>query len=270
MPGSLVTVDMFSFSDLRGPGKLAAIGRAFDGDPPLRPERMDTRDPIRTKVDSAEAYLAGIEATSPRPRRIAFQRRATPEFVGDVDVRDEPPEGLPAPRRLWFSTGQLDWLDDPAHSGALGELVVRLAGAFDAAYGFATHSKMPWQQRMEFMDAARRGELAPPEPGPFTDRHSLRDVYWLNVYGPAIVERFGDRLARLGVRREPTDNGGVVVWAAETPLLYDEAIGSHRDYPWKQAFYEALGADAFVHVGQGSTGLVPAPADHRRLARRRG
>jgi hypothetical protein len=268
MPGSLVTADMFSFTDLRGPGSLAAIGRAFDGEPSLRPERMDTRDPIRTRIETAEAYLAGIEAASARADLIGFQRRAAPEYVGDVDTEEEPAGGLPSPRRLWLSTGQLDWLEDPAHTEAFAQLVVRLAGAFDAAYGFATHSKMPWQQRMEFMEAGRRGEPAPREPGPFTDRHSLRDVYWLNIYGPAIVERFGDRLDGLGVRREPTDNGGLVVWAAETPFLYDESVASHRDYPWKQAFYEALGADAFVHVGQGSTGLVPGPADHRRLARR--
>ena len=216
------------------------------------------------------AISRGIEATSPRPALIGFQRRATLEYVGDVDTREEPATGLQNPRRLWLSTGQLDWLEDPAQAEAFAELAVRLAGAFDAAYGFATHSKMPWQQRAEFIEAKRRGEDAPPEPGPFTDRHSLRDVYWLNIYGPAFVERFGDRLEPLGIRRERTDNGGMVVWAADTPFLYDESMSSHRDYPWKRHFYDVLGEDAFVHLGQGSTGLVPSPADHRRLARREG
>jgi hypothetical protein len=270
MASSLVTVDMFSFSDFRRPGSLAGIGRAFDADPALRPERMDTRDPIRTRIDSAEAYLAGIEPTRPRPGLIGFQRRATIEYVGDVDTKAEPAADRQNPRRLWFSTGALEWIEDPRHAKAFAALAFRLAGAFDAAYGFATHSKMPWQQRMEFIDAKRRGETAPPEPGPFTDRHSLRDVYWLNIFGPAFVERFGDRLETIGIRHERTDNGGIVVWAAETPFLYDESMASHRDYPWKQEFYDALGTDAFVHVGQASTGLVPGPADHRRLARREG
>jgi hypothetical protein len=77
-------------------------------------------------------------------------------------------------------------------------------------------------------------------------------------------------LETIGIRHARTDNGGIVVWAAETPFLYDESMASHRDYPWKQEFYDALGTDAFVHVGQASTGLVPGPADHRRLARREG
>jgi hypothetical protein len=268
MPGSLVTVDMFSFSDLRLPGSLAAIGRAFDVEPALRPERMDTREPIRTKIDTAEAYLAEIETTSRRPALIGFQRRTTLEYVGEVDTEEEPAAGRQNPRRLWLSTGELNWLEDPGHADAFAELTVRLAGVFDAAYGFATHSKVPWQQRLEFIEAKRRGEAAPPEPGPFTDRHSLRDVHWLNIFGPAFVERFGERLETLGIRRERTDNGGIVVWAAETPFLYDESMVSHRDYPWKQDFYDVLGEDAFVHVGQDSTGLVPSPADHRRLARR--
>src|SRR3954464_9492436 len=215
MPGSLVTVDMFSFSDFRRPGSLAAIGRAFDVEPSLRPERMDTREPIRAKIDTAEAYLTEIETTNPpRPALVGFQRRAAVEYVGEVDTEEEPVAGRQNPRRLWLSTGQLEWLEDREHVDAFGELTGRLAGAFDAAYGFATHSKLPWQQRVEFIEAKRRGEAALPEPGPFTDRHSLRDVYWLNIFGPAFVEQFGDRLETLGIRRERTDNGGIVVWAA--------------------------------------------------------
>lgn len=270
MASSLVIVDLFSFNDLRQQGALAAIGRAFDGDPALRPERADTSDPIRSQVEAFEAYLADIEMSSPRPGYVGFQRHTTPEYVGDVDVADEARDPSRGPRRLWFATGEIDWLEDPSHATAFGELVIRLASAFDAAYGFATHSKMPWQQRVEFIEAGRRGDLAPGEPGLFSDSHSLRDVYWLNVFGPAFVERFGNRLDSLGVRRDPTHNGGLVVWATDTPFLYDETLDSHRDYPWKQSFCNAVGPDAFVWLGQTSVGLVPSPAHHRRVARHGG
>ncbi len=259
-----LTVDLYSFATPPDRAALAALGGAFDADPALRPDRMDTRDPIRVRIESATAYLTQLAETSPLPRRAAFQRRATPQYVGDAELTVDP-RAEDHPRRLWCSVGGA-WLERPGNAVAFGELVVRLADAYDAAYGFATDVRMPIQQRRDFLRARATGLPVSSPPTMFSDRFSLRDVYWINVYGPAIVERFGSRLDGLGVRQDRLGNGGMVIWVAESPFLHDEQIASHRDYPWKQAFYEALSPDAYLHPDRQTDGGVPNWDDHRRHA----
>ena len=100
---------------------------------------------------------------------------------------------------------------------------------------------------------------APPYPTMATDRTSVRDVYWLNAFGPAFVERWGARLDGVGVRQIDTSTGGRVIWAADTPFLFDPEVSSTEDYPWKQPFYDALGRDTFVHRTQIGVGAgVPS------------
>ncbi len=123
----------------------------------------------------------------------------------------------------------------------------------------------PWVKLVMYASVSVDGFLAD-ETGPAHDPFRpvrLRDI---NVYGPAFVERFGARLDGLGVRQDRLRNGGIVIWATELPDVYDEAIASHRDYPWKQPFYEALGPGAFLDPRRGSDGSVPTWDDHRRLA----
>jgi hypothetical protein len=128
---------------------------------------------------------------------------------------------------------------------------------------------MPRQQRGEFARASQRRQYAPAAPDEHSDRHSVRDVYWLNFFGPAYVECWGERLSGLGVRREPTANGGIVIWATETPDVYRDDVGSFMDYPWKQPFYEALGRDTFVNAVSASwERRVPTREDHLRHLRR--
>ena len=225
---------------------------------------MDTGDPIRVKIESATAWLTSL-ADGALPRHAAFQRRSAPQYVGDAELTVNT-GAVDHPRRLWFGSGSSAWLDRPGNAVAFGELAVRLADAFGAAYGFAGDSRMAIQQRRDFLRAAADGTGTARPPTAFTDRFALRDVHWLNVYGPAFVERFGARLDGLGVRQDRLRNGGVVIWATELPDLYDEAIASHRDYQWKQPFYDAMGSGAFIDPVRGSDGSVPTWDDHRRLA----
>ena len=264
MPALDLTVDLYSFAAPPDRAALAALGGAFDADPALRPERMDTGDPIRVKIESATAWLTSL-ADGELPRRAAFQRRSAPQYVGDAELAVNP-QLEDAPRRLWFGSASSAWLERPGNAVAFGELVVRLADAYGAAYGFAGDLRMAAQQRRDFLRAAADGTGTASPPTAFTDRFALRDVHWINVYGPAFVERFGARLDALGVRRDRLRNGGVVIWAVELPDVYDEAIASHRDYPWKQPFYDALGPGAFLDPVRGSDGSVPTRDDHRRLA----
>ena len=264
MPGLDITVDLSSFAAPPDRAALAALGLAFDADPALRPERMDTGDPIRVKIESATAWLTSL-AGGELPRHAAFQRRSAPQYVGDAELTVHP-RAEDMPRRLWFGSASSTWLERPANAVAFGELAVRLADAFGAAYGFAGDERMARQQRRDFLRAAADGTGTARPPTAFTDQFAIRDVHWLNVYGPAFVERFGARLDGLGVRQDRLHNGGVVIWATELPDVYDEGVASHRDYPWKQPFYEALGPGAFIDPVRGSDGSVPTRDDHRRLA----
>jgi hypothetical protein len=127
---------------------------------------------------------------------------------------------------------------------------------------------MARQQRGEFVRARQRRQYAPAPPDESSDRHSVRDVYWLNYFGPAYVEMWGERISGLGIRQEPTANGGLVIWATETPFVFVDGIGSFMDYPWKRPFYDALGLESFVNARTSSWDRrVPGREDHLRHAR---
>jgi hypothetical protein len=267
---STIGIDLNSFADLRAPGVLAEIGRAFDADPDLRPERIDIRDPLRNKIASAEDYLSGA-ATLIGSETFYFERRRALQLGGILDApsyRD--PEMAGSPHRLYGGTDDTDedWLRQAGHLEAFAALFVRLAGAFDATYGFAADDRMPRQQSGEFARARQRKRFAPATPDAHSDRHSVRDVYWLNYFGPAYLERWGKLVDGLGVRSERTSNGGLVIWATESPFVYDEGIESFTAYPWKQPFYEALGRDTFVNaIGASWDQRVPTREDHLRHLR---
>jgi hypothetical protein len=266
---STVGLDLYSLTDLRRPGALRALGDAFDGDQRLRPDRMGRGDPIRERIRSAADYLGEVEALPAQsPEDYLYERRSAPRLGGGISFERRDPEQLESAHRIYLSVDEEALTAEPNLVEPLGDLFVRLADAFDGFYGFGTHSKLPWQQRVELVEAGRRGEPTPPYPTMHTDRTSVRDVYWLNYFGPSYVERWGDRLNGLGVRQAESANGGRVIWAAESPFLYDAGIASASDYAWKQPFYEALGRDTFVHLSQLAPRGVPSWDDHRRFVRR--
>jgi hypothetical protein len=266
----LLEFDLYSFADLRRPGVLAGIGRAFDADKRLSPDRMDVRDPIRNRIASAAGYLDDAVATIAN-EDILFERRREPHLAGELSAPSyRLSDRRESPHRLFAGTSDSDarWFRESRHSEAFAALFARLAGALDGSYGFASDHQMWRQQAGEFARARRRGEFAPQTPGPESDSHSVRDVYWLNYFGPAYLELWGDRLGGLGVRRDATSNGGLVVWATETPFEFRDDAGSFEDYAWKQPWYEALGRYTFVNARATSWDKrVPAREDHIRLLR---
>ena len=263
----LLEFDLYSYANLRRPGVLAEIGRAFDADPRLRPDRMDVRDPIRNKIASAAGYLDNAVALVAN-EDILFERRREPHLTGELSAPAyREAERWEEAHRLFAGAGDRDeaWFHDPAHLEAFARMFVRLVIAFEASYGFAADHQMWRQQAGEFARARRRGEFAPQTPGPRSDGHSVRDVYWLNYFGPAYVELWGDRLEGLGTRREVTPNGGIVIWATETPFVYRDDVESFMSYPWKRPWHEALGRDTFVNARATSwEQRVPSRADHLR------
>ena len=267
---STLDIDLYSFADLRRVGALADVGRAFDAEPSLRPDLIDIREPLRNRIASAEGYFSnsGMHVGT---ADYLFQRRQTPHLSGALSApsyRDE--ELRESPHRLYAFTDDQDaqWLADAANLEALARLFVRLAGAFDASYGYVADARMARQQRGEFSRARQRRQYAPAPPDESSDGHSVRDVYWLNYFGPAYVEMWGERSAGLGIRQEPTTNGGIVIWATETPFAFVDEIGSFMDYPWKRPFYDALGLETFVNARTSSWDRrVPSREDHLRHAR---
>jgi len=264
---STLDLDLYSFADLRRQGALVEVGRAFDGEPSLRPDLIDTREPMRNRIASAEGYFAN-SGMHVETDDYLFGRRQTPRLSGalsapsyrDEDLRD-------APHRLYAFTDDADeeWLQNAANLEALARLFVRLAGAFDASYGFVADARMSRQQRGEFARLRQRRQYAPAPPDETSDRHSVRDVYWLNYFGPAYLELWGKRVEGPGIRREPTANGGIVIWATETPFVFADDIASFMDYPWKKPFYEALGRDTFVNAQSVAWDRrVPTREDHVR------
>ncbi len=263
-------LELYSFRDLRRADALVGVGRAFDADPSLRPEFIDTREPLRNRIASAEGYFSG-SGSNVDTGDFLLGRRHAPRLSGALSApsyRDE--ELRDAPHRLYAFTDDSDeeWLGDSANLEALARQFVRLAGAFDAFYGFAADDRMARQQRGEFARIRQRRQYAPAPPDESSDRHSVRDVYWLNYFGPAYVESWAERLVGLGIRQEPTTNGGVVIWATETPFVFIESIGSFMDYPWKKPFYDALGRDTFVNARAVAWDRrVPAREAHLRSLR---
>ena len=261
-------LDLYSYADLHRPGLLADLGRAFDADPGMRIERMDVRDPLRNTIANAEDYLSGADDLLDT-EIILFERRRDPHLDGELAASYRLDELRDAPHRLFANTNDGDeaWFRDPGHVDAFAGLFARLAGAFDASYGFAADYQMARQQEGEFIRMRRLKHFAPAPPGPESDLHAVRDVYWLNYFGPAYLEMWGDRLSGLGVRQVPTSNGGLVVQATETPFVFEESIASFADYAWKKPFHEALGLETFVNARTASwERRVPSRADHVRAA----
>ncbi len=260
-------LELCSFADLGRPGALARLGRALDSEVRLEIGRMDTHESLRNMVASAEAYLSDA-APALADADVLFERRAFPRFSGELSAPSyrsgEPPE-QPHRLRAEMAEGDRDWLLDDENLDAFGGWFAGLAAAFDASYGYAADHQMAHQQAGEFGRLRRSGHFAPLPPGPESDRHSLRDVYWLNYFGPAYVERWGGRLSGPGVRSVPTANGGIVIWATPTPFVYREDVASFMDYDWKRPFYDALGRDAFVNaVLPAWAPKVPTRDDHLR------
>jgi len=264
--------ELCSFADLRAPGVLTRLGRALDSEPLLKLDRMDTHEPVRNMIASAEAYLSdGHELIA--GREVLFERRRFPKLSGELSAPSYD-DGTPEQQHRFhaeIADGDRDWLLEAENLDRFAAWFGRVADGFEACYGYAADHQMAHQQAGEFGRLRRERRWAPLPPGPESDMHSVRDVYWLNYFGPAYVEMWGGRIGGLGARRDATPNGGLVVWAIETPFVYEEGIGSFMDYAWKKPFYDALGLDTFVNAVKPSwVSNVPTRADHLRRTRATG
>ncbi len=251
--------DVQSVADLRSSSALAAIGRELDRDPNLRMRRFGTNDPPRTPIESAEGALRDWRPAPKRERhgwRFLLSRTDEPRGRASIVITT-----LDATKALYAhsvgATYRASWLSSPEHQEEIASLLRRLAEATGAFYGRAALGAM-YDQHNLMLD-----RLPPPD-----YEREIPDVYWLNYFGPGYVEFFGARLERIGVRRDRTENGGVLVWATETPFVF-QRVATIAEYGFKRLFYEDLGRDTFRSEAQtrGAPGEhVPTFEVHRRHA----
>jgi hypothetical protein len=261
-----LTLEVRSQADLAVPDRLETIGAALDADPRLKPERAGPRDPPRTPIASAARHLASWRPAQQRGRRDDqfLARSSPPAATGILSLAH-----APWPRTLSLSY-DIETLEDPDRLDAVAALLRRLAEAMDAFYGFAALNPV-LRQEAALRQADRRASGARPNLGSepyFISERGIPDVYWLNYFGPATVEKWGAAgLDGLGVRQEKTANDGRLIWATETPFVHDPTVTAMTGYDWKRPFYDALGLDTFVHEGWQDPGpgvRVPTFEEHRR------
>ncbi|WP_153505303.1 hypothetical protein [Cumulibacter manganitolerans] len=253
---------------------VARVARVLETFPQHAPTRVGARDPARTTVSDLPGQLVEL-ATRQADRPQAVVHLAAPHGggTGTVSYVADPfrrhPPGFVRPSKV-------ELLLAPRSPGDLGELLARLAEAIEASYGFLAQVEHVHQQRGRFLAdrVGRHGPSpaggAPPawRPPPFQalEMH-LPDVFWVQVFGPAFVARWGaDRLERAGARRRVLSHGGYVVWATEEPPPFDEGAATPEAYAWKHSVYEAIGAQPFLRADRGWNGFgehVPLMTEHR-------
>ena len=252
-------LDVQTVADLRSSSALGAIGRELDRDPNLRMQRFGTGDPPRTPIESAEAALRSWRPAAKDERGhwwFFLSRRDEPRGRGSIIITTlDPTKALYA--HSVGATYSASWFDNSDRLDEIAGLLRRFAEATRAFYGRAALGAIYDQHNV-------RLDHLPP----LGYEREIPDVYWLNYFGPGYIELFGARLERIGVRRVRTENGGLLVWATETPFVLDRD-SRVADYGFKQPFYEAIGRDAFRSEDQlrGAAGEhVPTFDVHRRHA----
>jgi hypothetical protein len=185
----------------------------------------------------------------------------------DAFALEPNPNGRPIFQQIGFDVREA-LFTSPEACDHYATTFAALCDAADAFLGWAAYTPVLRQSVENAMRLRQTREGTPAKVA--ADAHYLEyglpDVRWLNYFGPSFVERYGHRIDNLGVRRDQTANGGLLVWATPTPFVFDKHGTSFGDYPWKRPFYDALGA-AFLsdHAGGGGRGEhVPSYADHRR------
>jgi hypothetical protein len=265
MSASQLKMTVFSVADLRRPGALRALGAELDRHAELRPTRIDTKDPVRAAAPSAaDALGQGEGLLTPGKMQWWFLARPEKPRLSGGSLRVADGDAVSEFGASWDAK----WFDRPERLDLLGALLAGVADAMRAMYGRVALDDM-YTQRNQALDKTRV------EPGRFGARlkadfgRELPDVYWLNFFGPGFVEHWGARLDSLGVRRDRTATGGLVVWSTPTPFVHDPLIAATSDYEFKRPFYDALGFDTFMSETQRRPEpgeLVPTLEVHRRLA----
>ncbi|GIG21588.1 hypothetical protein Cch01nite_23120 [Cellulomonas chitinilytica] len=234
-------LSIVSFADMTAE-RAAAVGRAYDAHPALRPTKVGG-DPARIVV--APSMEQVITAHGLPVEWLTVRRQGRwPDFEGgQIDLL--PGRGGYSGNKmsgewefsLWGHAVQQDWLrtllDEPGAVDDAAALVEDLVVAIDAAYG-----------RLGVAVRTPRGSIDRILPG----------VFWLNYFGPAFVAA---RPGLRGVRgARELASGGVLVRTTDDPWQ-PSADGVPG---WQAELRELFGAEAFEF--RDPHPALPSVADH--------
>ena len=208
LPDLVLEIESVADMDI---ARAAAIGRAYDADPELRPRRVGG-DPARTRVDGTLEELilrSGLPIDWLTVRvntRQDFEGGAIQLREGRGGYMGWPGDGgamefTLIPHQVTHDVLR-SWADaEPDRLGRVADLFVRLCDAMDACYGAAT--LLPRQRTLPPIDMG------------------IGQVGWLNCFGPAFVERTPGLLTT-GCPTTRLANGGVVIRIADAPWNIDD------------------------------------------------
>ncbi len=266
-------LEVFSVAPWHDGGSGAAIGQEFARFPDFVPARIGPRDPARTKVTDFGAQLeALIEARRDQPSFDLMWNDAAETMFGEMRVVSDPfrwPREGAHHSTLRFSIDA----DDGGRTRDLGELFAGLCDRLDPYYGRVTTG--PAQGQLGLFERAHRDRHPPPPlPRPGEGPRfgvmegRVADVFWVQFFGPGYLAHWGaDALDGVGHAQRRTTNGGLVIWATETPAPRDQDATGPETYAWKQPFYDAVGPDVFFtsdHEWQEFGAKVPTLKEHHR------
>lgn len=227
------------------------VAQVLDGADSLAPDRGGFSE--RTRQLGKGGVAGMLENVADRRLRdglwMIYERRSN-QLWGDLRIFPETRLAT-APRfhEVAFHLPLLRIQTEEALREAAIQLWCDLFVAIDGFYGRADTAAMRRRRLNLRSAAADRGKMWIPrwnDPTFVIYDRWVEDVWWLNLYGPAYIERWGvEVVERLGVRRRWLDNGGVAVWSCEglpDPMVARSITG----YPHKKSFYDALGQDTFT------------------------
>jgi hypothetical protein len=263
-----------SVAALRSAARLRAIGEAFDRDPDLRPTIAARGFPPKRRLRASFAdYAAALEARfdPAQAEGCFFERDITPRSYGDLLLVND---GRLRVNRIHEANGLLqdvDWYGTDERLQRLSDYLTRIADAMSAFHGHCVLNLIN-AQRIRFLKknaVTWFGRLTGVGRVLEDQDREVPDVYWWNYFGSSFVERWAGRIDSLGVKQVRTPAGGVVIWATDSPFVYDPKAKKLGDYSWKRPFYDVLGADVFMWEGQKQRKpgeVVPSWDDHHRAA----
>ena len=259
---------------VRTPGRFRTLAEAIDSDVDFRPTiAARTFPPKRRLKGSFTEYAAALETRfDPAEAEGCFYRRdVIPRGSGDVLVIDNGRLRHNQTHDIYGGFEDVEWFASAERLERLSDYLVRVADAFGAYYGSCCLNQLQTQRIRHLRKNAPSWVGRLTRVGRVVDdpEREVSDVYWWNYFGPAFVERWGGHLDSFGVRRVKTRAGAIVVWATESPFVFDPKVRTIGGYSWKHPFYKALGGDVFMWEGQRQRApgeVVPSWIDHHRAA----
>jgi hypothetical protein len=267
---------IYTVCDMLDPSNLARSGKVLDDCPIATVTRLDTNDPLRRKASGFQEGLLGILEDNPDKNSMWINSTSggKERFESYYHLRPfgeaYPLSGLSDVDNGYSS---ISWnlsrqSIDKEEIDELKKLFIDVAIASEAFYGMSTELTM-YTQRTDLMQLAAVNMFnvrSYPDFG-----RELPDVYWLNYFGPAYVELWGQKkVDRLSEKYfvEKLGNGGICVQTTPEVVFADCSIKRITDYAFKKHFYMVLGKNAFMHETQrpGRRGkYVPRIEAHRQI-----